>query len=77
MKSVLGLLKEFHLNVQDLVNFFRVIIMNVSNVSEDSVYKHWFYGINEEVREWLIQIGLIIKENKGNSILVFVVCEPD
>ena len=52
-------------------------IMYVSKVSEDSVYEHWLYGINEETREWLIQIGLLVKENKRNSIQVFVVCEPD
>ena len=52
-------------------------IMYISKVSEDLVYEHWFCGINEEEREWLIQIGLIVKENKGNSIKVFVVCEPD
>ena len=51
--------------------------MYVSKVSEDSVYEHWFCGINEEAREWLIQIGLVVKENKGNSILVFVVYELD
>ena len=45
--------------------------MNASEVSEDSVYEHWFYGINDEAREWLIQVGLIVKENKGNSIQVF------
>ena len=77
MKSVLGLLKELHLNVQASVNFFRVMIMYVSKVSEDSVYEHWLCGINEEARERLIQIGLIVKENKGNSILVLVICELD
>ena len=51
--------------------------MYASKVLEDSVYEHWFCGINEEARKWLIQTGLIVKENKGNSILVFVVCEPD
>ena len=50
--------------------------MCVSEVSEDSGYEHWFYGISDEAREWLIQIGLIVKDNKGNSIQVFVVCEP-
>ena len=65
------------LNVQASVNHFRVSIMYVSKVSEDSVYEHWFYGISDEAREWLIQVGLIVKEYKGNSIQVFVVCEPD
>ena len=51
--------------------------MYVSEVSEDSVYEHWFYGISDEAREWLIQISLIVKDNKGNSIQVFVICEPD
>ena len=51
--------------------------MYVSKVSENSVYEHWFYGISKEAREWLIQIGMIVKDNRGNSIQVFVVCEPD
>ena len=51
--------------------------MYVSEVSEDSVYEHWLYGISDEAREWLIQVGLIVKEYKGNLIQVFVVCEPD
>ena len=63
-------------NVHASVNHFRVSIMYVSEVSEDSVYEHWFYGISDESRKWLIQVGLIIKENKGNSIQVFGVCEP-
>ena len=39
--------------------------MYVSEVSEDSVYEHWFYGISDEAREWLIQVGLIVKDIKG------------
>ena len=77
LEAVLGLLKEVHLYVQDSVNHFRVSIMYVSKVSEDSVYEHWFYGISDEAREWLIQIGLIVKDNIGYSIQVFVICEPD
>ena len=52
-------------------------IKYVSKVSEDSVYEHGFYGISEEAREFLIQVGLIVKENKGKSIQVLVVCELD
>ena len=77
LKSVLGLLKEVHLYVQASVNNFKVSIMYVSRVSEDSVYEHWFYGISEEAREWLIQIDLIVRDKRGNSIPVFVICEPD
>ena len=36
-----------------------------------------FCGISEESRECLIQDGLIVKENKGNSIQVLVVYEPE
>ena len=52
-------------------------IKYVSKVLEDSVYEHWFYGISEEARECFIQVGLIVKENKGNSIQVLVVYELD
>ena len=52
-------------NVQASVNHFRVSIMYVSEVSEDSVYEPWFYGISDEAREWLIQVVEIVKENKG------------
>ena len=63
--------------VQASVNLFRVMIMFVCNVSEDSVIEHWFYGINNEARDWLVKVDMIIKDIEGNSTQIFVVCEPD
>ena len=51
LKFVKGLLKEVHLYVQASVKFFRLMIMFVCNVSEDSVIEYWFYGINNEARD--------------------------
>ena len=36
-----------------------------------------FMESSEEVREWLIPIDLIVKDKRGNSILVLVICKPD
>ena len=41
--------------------------MFVCKVSEDSLIEHWFHGINNEARDWLVKVDLIIKDIKWNS----------
>ena len=60
-----------------LSKLFRVMIMFVYNVSENSVIENWLYGINNEARDWLVKVDLITKDIEGNSTQIFVVCEPD